>query len=322
VKPGVTDGARVLAGVDEAGLGPLLGSLAIGHCAFLLPDAGVEPWKALRGTVGRRPGARRRLVVTDSKLLFQRGPRGARRLETTVLAFLAQLAGAEEPVTRLGFRGAAAARLPWREELPRLPWACEPASIELTTSLLGRALARAGIGLLDAGVRLVPAAELNASYAETGNKGSTVWERVCEVLERVWALRAQAPVQATVDMLGGRRRYGSLLAIAFPGARVTRLEEREGCSSYALEARDGSGRMSLDFRVGGDRHSFAVALASCLAKYARELEMHAFNAYFARLEPELRPTAGYRGDGRRWLAEAHGAIERSGLTRELLVRER
>ena len=76
------------------------------------------------------------------------------------------------------------------------------------------------------------------------------------------------------------------------------------------------------FLVQGDRKVFATALASCCAKYARELEMRAFNAYFARLQPELAPTAGYRGDGARWLADAHLALAKSGLARELLVRSR
>jgi len=38
--------------------------------------------------------------------------------------------------------------------------------------------------------------------------------------------------------------------------------------------------------------------------------MDAFNAYFAELQPGLRPTAGYTTDGRRWLAEARSALSR------------
>jgi ribonuclease HII len=318
----------VLAGIDEAGLGPLLGSLAIGYAILSAPAAEPDPWKRLRGCVSRSQRAKSRLVVADSKLVFQRNAKGERRLETTVLSFLAQKDGGavERDSERFLFGALAPApvwrALPWRAHLPRLPCAAEPDALELASALLERALARGGLEVLDAGVRLVPAGELNASFAETANKATSVWARVLEVLRHVWAQRVRAPVRATVDMLGGRRRYGSLLGRAFPEARVELAGESAGRSAYSLAARDGSGTMELEFLVQGDRRVFATALASCCAKYARELEMRAFNAYFARLQPELRSTAGYRGDGARWLADAEVALERSGLARELLVRTR
>lgn len=319
----------LLAGIDEAGLGPLLGSLAIGYSLLEVPAEEPEPWKRLRGTVARTPGAQARMVVADSKLVFQRTERGARRLETTVLAFLAQRAGGAglsgDP-RRFLFGGLAPEprwrELPWKDELPELPCDVSRDALELSVALLAKALARARIAVLDAGVRLVPAGELNASFEETGNKATSVWSRVLEVLRHVWERRTRAPLRTTVDMLGGRRHYGSLLGRAFPEANVTLVAETTGRSAYALAARDGSGTMQLEFRVKADRRSFEVALASCFAKYARELEMRALNAHFARFQPELAPTAGYRGDGARWLSEAGAALAKSGLPRELLIRTR
>ena len=52
----------ILAGVDEAGLGPLLGSLAIGY-AILEAPAACDPWKLLRPAVAKTPGARARVIV-------------------------------------------------------------------------------------------------------------------------------------------------------------------------------------------------------------------------------------------------------------------
>ena len=40
------------------------------------------------------------------------------------------------------------------------------------------------------------------------------------------------------------------------------------------------------------------------AKYVRELVMGRFNRYWNNLMPELKPTAGYREDGARWLRDA------------------
>ena len=83
---------RVVCGVDEAGLGPLLGPLTFGYSAFRIPPKGGDLWTCLEGEVARsaREGADR-VVVADSKKVYARNPRGRQRLETTALAFLAQL---------------------------------------------------------------------------------------------------------------------------------------------------------------------------------------------------------------------------------------
>jgi hypothetical protein len=80
--------------------------------------------------------------------------------------------------------------------------------------------------------------------------------------------------------------------------------------------------MRLAFAERAEDESFAVALASCAAKYARELAMRAFNTYFGALQPGLLPTAGYREDGRRWLREARAALESARVAAALLERTR
>jgi ribonuclease HII len=80
--------------------------------------------------------------------------------------------------------------------------------------------------------------------------------------------------------------------------------------------------MRIVFQERAESVSFPVALASCLAKYARETWMEGFNAYFASLQSGLLPTAGYVTDARRWLEEAGPALALCGLDRTALVRER
>ena len=77
--------------------------------------------------------------------------------------------------------------------------------------------------------------------------------------------------------------------------------------------------MWITFAEKAETRAFTVALASCLAKYARELAMGAFNRYFGALQPDLKPTAGYTSDGRRWLRDATPMLRRAGIAREVLV---
>jgi len=333
---GGADGAAVVAGVDEAGLGPILGPLTIGWTAFRLPAPEADPWRLLRRRVSRNPAHdRRRLVVADSKRVFARNERGRRRLELTVLSFLAQRGlrdGATSAVLRdprallftaLPPEPGVLERHPWYALLGDLPRDVGADLIELRAAALGRELASSGCELLDAGVRVVPAGELNDSYRATSNKASTVWAKTLEVLRLLWERLAPLAPRVTVDLLGGRVHYGPLLAIGFPEAGVRLLREDDHYACYELVERgSGARRMTLEFASRGEERSFAVALASCLAKYARETVMDAFNAYFAACQPGLRPTAGYRSDGWRWLSEAAPALALAGVPQALLVRER
>ena len=330
-------GCRVIAGVDEAGLGPLLGPLAVGWSVLRLPEPGADPWKLLRGRVQRNPTRNAKLVVADSKRVFTRNEKGARRLETTVLTFLALLEEEGRPPRKAEELLFGALRPsdehlegnPWYASLPPLPRHEDPAALELSAAALGRRMAERGLELLDAGVRLAPARELNASWNRTGNKGATTWGYCREVLQHLWEGFAEEGVGVTVDILGGRIHYADLLARAFPGAEVETLFEGPEHSAYRIDERDDTARdrwlprrMSLEFRQKGEDASFAVALGSCLAKYARELSMESFNAYFERWQPRLAPTAGYTTDGRRWLDDAGPAIRAAGIREDDLVRSR
>jgi hypothetical protein len=333
-------GERVFAGIDEAGLGPLLGPLAIGFSAFRTPRTCGHLWEELQSVVSADPAQdRTHIIVADSKRVHTRNPRGRRRLETTALAFLAQNGATGQPPANgrailesapVACRPAAALleRHPWYAELDQpLPRHQEAGSVELTAARLTRAMAAARVEQLAAGVRLVPAGELNASYAETGNKGRTLWNMTAGVLRQLWQAHGSEGLHAILDRQGGRSHYGGLIARTFPGCRVQTIAEGGPYCEYRVYERAGQEsmplrRMRLCFAERGEERSFAVALASCLAKYGRELSLAAFNAYFAARQPDLKPTAGYTTDGRRWLADAAETLRSAQLADGVLIRTR
>jgi ribonuclease HII len=121
-----------------------------------------------------------------------------------------------------------------------------------------------------------------------------------------------------VDRQGGRTHYMQDLMLAWPDAHAQIIAETDTLSRYRLE-RDGS-FITLSFLVEAESQHLPVALASMIAKYVRELLMMRLNRYFQTLMPELKPTAGYTEDARRYLADIEPLISRLGVNRRGLVR--
>ena len=63
-----------------------------------------------------------------------------------------------------------------------------------------------------------------------------------------------------------------------------------------------------------------AALASMAAKYLRELSMHAFNAFWCGHVADLKPTAGYPVDARRFKAAISNTQRKLGIADEVLWR--
>ena len=130
----------------------------------------------------------------------------------------------------------------------------------------------------------------------------------------------QGPEQPSVDRHGGRTHYLRELQIAFPESQITIVAEEEDVSRYRLVR--GDSRLTLSFSKGSESKHLPVAQASMAAKYVRELHMLRLNRFFTSHLPELKPTAGYVQDARRYLREIQPVIMNLDLARTSLIRSR
>lgn len=318
-----------LAGVDEAGLGPILGPLVVAGVAMTGPE-GTDPWKVLSRHVARRSHKKGKVRVADSKLVHQ-GPNGFLHLEETALVFWTACHG-ELPrclaswLEQLGADLTLLRRCPWYEDLEQpLPRQADAAWLQLQAELVARSLKKADIGLLHIAVRPVDVEEWNDLIADTDNKSRAHFRAYAEVLGRLLdrmpaAAGEQDRGHLVADRCGGRMHYAEDLRQLRPQATVETLTETPAVSSYRL--RQPEREVTVTFAEGGEERAFPTALASCFAKYLRELMIEAMNRWFCARVPGLLPTAGYYTDGHRFLGDLEPFLQSEQLPRMRLVRAR
>ncbi len=154
----------------------------------------------------------------------------------------------------------------------------------------------------------------------TNNKSVALLGLALRIVDRILRKANDERVLVCVDRLGGRMHYREPLATAFPDFDIQITEETPERSAYRLAGKNRVCR--IEFVVGGEDRYFAVALASMVSKYVRELYMHVFNNFWCRQHAGLKPTAGYYTDAKRWLSDAAPTIRRLSVDRSALVRTR
>ncbi len=260
--------------------------------------------------------------MADSKVVYSPA-RGLRLLERGVLAMM----GLVNDVPR-DWR--AAWRLLDREaaaRLDHLPWhlgydSALPHAADRDDVL--DAARRLREGLAAAGVELV-SVRSTALFPEPLNDGADRWGNKAEALSR-WTLGLVAEalgaceaeeVRVVCDKHGGRNRYGRLLQEQFPETLVEVHGEALAESIYRWGPDER--RIEVRFCAGGESF-LPVALASMVSKYLRELAMQAFNDFWCRQVPNLRPTAGYPEDAKRFKREIAGMQNDLGIDDRVLWR--
>ncbi len=319
-------------GTDEAGYGPNMGPLVIAATLWRigddLPPADFD--QHLRQTIvqseeqsgASQPGGR--FVIADSKRLYQGGGSLA-ALERGVLSTMATCS--ELPATGRPLWVALApdamsqiAELPCRKEFDvDLPVESDFSTIERSAQMLGQAFTLGKVRLERIAATALFPAEFNRRTAEAGSKGTVLSRATIGLIANLLDSIDQSAVSIVCDKHGGRNRYGELLQQQFPDAWIEVRRESRPASIYRFGS--AAGRVEICFRTSGEEHA-AAALASMTAKYLRELAMAAFNKFWRHHLPDLRPTAGYPVDARRFKAAIDDMQRKLGIEDHLLWRSR
>ena len=328
----------IYAGIDEAGYGPFFGPLTVGCCVLAIPKLDVDAplpdlWRRLNKAVCRTLSERRgRIAVNDSKKLTTPAA-GIAHLERGCLAFggLAGLhpgdvGGWLDAMGELWHREDGA--LPWYAATDAVPWQALPAAVDpgelaVSRGLLQSTASRIGVGVARLRCAMVPEDRFNLMAAATRSKAAVSFTSVTGHLQAIYRDHGEHRPTVVVDRQSGRTRYRDLLAMGFPQSEVSVERESRGASEYRVRGGHTSGgaaAMRVQFLAEAERQHLPVALASMLAKYSRELLMQRFKAWWAERLPEVKPTAGYGSDAKRWWSEVRGELDRLGVDERSLRR--
>jgi ribonuclease HII len=303
-------------GVDENGLGPVLGPLVATSVTLEMPRYERSALRARGLSLG----------LTDSK---EAGGFGQMRFaESVALALLALPQGGAAPVTadavldRVFANGRSRLRACcpddptaaqcWEVDLPLPIFGGDP---EVGQEVIERLVGRSNLRILDVRSRVACAGVLNAERAAGKHKFDVDFDLFEELIAAVHVLHG-APLLAICGMIGGIRDYAPRFA-RFNPDRVQHVAGRRGQRRYAVE-----GVGEIRFEIDADMRHLPVALASIVGKYVREICMRRIGEFYRRSDPELTLASGYRDPVTKRFIEATALLrKRIGIAQECFRRD-
>ncbi len=319
----------ILAGIDEAGYGPLLGPLVVSSAVVSIPEdlLKTDLWHALSGAVARgKKHLAGRLLITDSKKAYTRAS-GPVHLRKTVLASLGcisdqipetagQLVAALSPDCSDRLVG-----YPWYADLAQQPLGGNGDDVALASAVLQKTMDANDVRLLNISARCLDVGYFNQMVSAVKNKAGVLFTELCGLIEQAFQYSPSGGMlQVIVDRQGGRINYRQELCRMFPDMQLKIL--RQDCMTSSYEMHGGGRAMRIHFTVKADDRFLPVALASMTSKYLREVLIEGLNRYFLRHYGRLKPTAGYWQDGNRFIKDLETHLPNLKYDSQMLIRSR
>ncbi len=331
----LTDRRVYLIGTDEAGYGPNLGPLVVTATVWRVANGLDHDGLANRlrdCVVSEAPSQDdSRLCIADSKSVYK--PRGPlTHLERSSLVALgctgsdlparwSEVWSAFESARQLETNESSLSSAPWYAAYDeRLPIDADAEDIVQTIAVMRESLRRADVDLRQIQSAVVPAAAFNQRLDEDENKSTCLSQVTLRLVASILHRLPTSRVIVCCDKHGGRNKYAPLLQRLFPETLVEVHGESRSLSRYRLGP--AAGRVEFLFQAKGDQFSPPAALASMVSKYLRELAMRAFNAYWCDQLSDLKPTAGYPLDARRFRRQIADRQVQLGISDATLWRRR
>ena len=313
-------------GTDEAGYGPNLGPLLVSATTWRVPDNAADTclYEQLTHVVRAAPSTTNHIPIADSKQLYKPGG-GLLNLERGLFAALAAR-GLDVDCWREAWHALAPADV---ADLRLAPWYADydarlPMDLGEQRRCDDRLRFKAGLQAAHVSIEQVRAtaifpARFNELVDRYDSKGSVLSLATLGLVRDALAAHDDTHVVIQCDKHGGRNRYLAVLQTVFPDEQVRIIRESRESSVYRW--RTPGRRIEIRFVAQGERF-LPAALASMTAKYLRELAMQAFNAFWRRHLPDLRPTAGYPLDAQRFKREITAVQRELGIEDRVLWRSR
>jgi ribonuclease HII len=317
----------IIAGIDEAGYGPKIGPFVLSSVVMDIPakhhnEANI--WHIFEDAVSDKIRKRgNRIVVNDSKKVYSQKS-GLRLLEETVLSFIWSTKGQITKFSDLlkilsNYNEKVFDKYPWYKGKDLdLPVASNVSAILNYADLIKHTISSQDANILDVKSIFLCAYEINRQMELRGNKSLLLFNNSVKLLKEIFERFGEREPKVLIDKHGGRNYYHKLLAESFEGCDVKAVSEGNPISTYKIS--NGRRKMNVSFAEGADSKHFPPALASMFSKYIRELFIRLFNAYWQEKVQDIKPTAGYPEDAKRFLSQIQNAKNKLGISDDILIR--